>query len=270
MCFIYTCFVLQLFEPSIFDLASVLVYLLALSPPLHLQQWHPPLSSVMGFHGRRMTESASSFSHHTSPLVSCSFLILFQICHFLTFIPFTFHSQNLKLLFVLPFVSPLFPRWLMRCILGPVVFPYRGLSLFGGQLSLSAIFILYHLDLQVSLHGLLSHVSITWTLLILYIHLFIHTFQTHHMIFTWRRRTYTGSLKMWLCGYYQFFQITWIIKVAFLFFCLLAFYKLYICVCVFSKFRLWWFWKIVRETFTAVLSCNLTTAGQCMCKVLHV
>lgn len=128
MCFIYTCFVLQLFEPSIFDLASVLVCLLALSPPLYLEHWHPPFSSVMGLHRRRMTESASSFSHHTSPLVYCSFLILFQICHVLTSIPFTFHSQNLKLLFVLPFVSLLFSLWFMSCILGPVVFPWRGHS----------------------------------------------------------------------------------------------------------------------------------------------
>lgn len=77
MCFIYAFFVPQLFELSIFDLASVLVCLLSLSSPFHLEHWHPP-SSVIVFHRRRRrrAESASSSSHHTKPLVYCFFWFL--------------------------------------------------------------------------------------------------------------------------------------------------------------------------------------------------
>lgn len=83
MCFIYAFFVLQLFELSIFDLASVLVCLLsllsfspwALTPPPHLS------SSVIVCQRRRMTESASRFSHHSKPLVYCSFWFLPHVPH---------------------------------------------------------------------------------------------------------------------------------------------------------------------------------------------
>lgn len=48
----------------------------SLSSPFHLEHWHPPSpsSSVIVFHRRRMTESASRFSHHTK--TSCQLLLL--------------------------------------------------------------------------------------------------------------------------------------------------------------------------------------------------
>lgn len=142
MCFIYAFFVLQLFELSIFDLASVLVCLLSLSP----WAFHPLLlcHCFMGKGGGLCHPPAPAITQNLPSIDPFDF---FQMCHVLTSISLKFHSQTLKLLFVLPLVSPLVSLWLVNpcpCYTcGHFVFASFWTFLFGRSSSSSVILILF-------------------------------------------------------------------------------------------------------------------------------
>lgn len=139
----------------------------SLSSPFHLEHWHPPSpsSSVIVFHRRRMTESASRFSHHTK--TSCQLLLLISSkcatsrppspAHFIA----KLSSCSLFFLsFLLWFHCSLWTHVTKLVLL--FFFPLFWTFLFGGSSSLSVVLILHHLYLQASVHGLISHISIAW------------------------------------------------------------------------------------------------------------
>lgn len=199
----------------------------SLSSPFHLEHWHPPSpsSSVIVFHRRRMTESASRFSHHTK--TSCQLLLLISSKCATSRPPSPAHfiaKLSSCSLFFLSFLLWFHCSLWTRHKVGAVVFfplildilvwrliitigcPHSSPSLPSSQRTWS--------------HFSYQHCLNTWTFFFFFYTKFIHKIQKHYMIFTGQhyvaRRKYVGSLKMWLCGLLELHQITGIIKLSFL------------------------------------------------------
>lgn len=152
-----------------------------------------------------------------------------QMCHVPTSISFTFHCQTLKLLFVLPFISPLVSLWLMNTCykvdpVDPVVFFFLILDILVWRLIITIGRPHSSPSLPSSQrtwsHFSYQHCLNTWTFFFLFYTKFIHKIQKHYMIVTGQhyvaRRKYVVSLKMWLCGLLELHQITGIIVLSFL------------------------------------------------------
>lgn len=206
ICFIYAFFLQQLFELSIFDLFSVLNCLLSL-PSFSPWTLTPPPSCVIVFHRRRMTESASRFSHHTKPLVYCCFWFLTDVPRpDLHLLHISFQKSQVALcssFCLCPGFDVAYERVLyLWCLLFFLMLAF----LFGGPSSLLVLLI------QASIHGLISHVSIhehTWTFCTKF-----KSIDPQGSTLCYKENIlYVGRLKIRLC---ELLQITGILNIVFI------------------------------------------------------